>query len=387
MGKLFIDPIGSMVEMLAKMVVNAAFTVLFAVAGIGSKNETVSTQIAGETRWIIVYLSVGSILFAATKMALDRRAESGQAVLKGVLRLLLVSTAASTVIGLFVTLMDRYSLHLLRGALMALGEHMSCSGVGSNMLLLLVGVLLLIAAIIHAVMMWVRLGVMILLMGTLPLAAAASMTDWGTTWWRKHIGWMVAWLLYKPTVGLVLWSGAAMVSLTADEQAAGDAGKIDTQLAGMATLLLSTIALPALLRIIVPATEALGRSDAVGGATMGGVGGVASGAKTLGTGAVKAGLAGLQGPSGSSGRQGPGGASGNKGDAGGPAKHAPLSGGTASSGSRIAAASKHPAVGAVLTAAQVASKTAKGTIKDVARVAQGAVDDANRNEDNGGGRR
>ncbi|MBR7674350.1 hypothetical protein KDA82_15250, partial [Streptomyces daliensis] len=271
---MFGDPIGEMIGVVAKLIINAAYGIFGEAANKQSYDEDVSTAISGQTRWVVIYLAVGSVLFAAAKMALDRRAESGQTALKGVLRVLLVSTMMSTAVIAVAQVVDDYSQYLYQDSMQKLQETLDCDDGFGNMLLLVVGCLLLLSAIIHILLMWIRLGVMILLMGTLPVAAAASMTDWGGTWWRKHLGWMIAWLLYKPTVALVIWSGSAMVSAT------GENGSVDTQIAGMGMLLLSAIALPALMRIIVPATEALG-ADNSGGATMAMAGGIASGAKAL----------------------------------------------------------------------------------------------------------
>ena len=50
------------------------------------------------------------------------------------------------------------------------------------------------------------------------------MTDWGAGWWRKHVGWLIAWLLYKPAVGLIMYSGSVMTGTMAaiDRYRAGD---------------------------------------------------------------------------------------------------------------------------------------------------------------------
>ncbi|MES4886071.1 hypothetical protein ABVB69_37060 [Streptomyces sp. NPDC000349] len=306
-GKLiFGNPIAEMMRVVAKIAMRGAFSIFEAVGTIDSYDENSSGVINRQTQWIVVYLAVGSILFAAIKMALDRRADSGQAALKGILRITLVNTAASTVLITFTILMDRYSDHLFRGALDDLMGGMDCSDEIPSMLLLVLGCLLIVSGIVHALLMWIRLGVMIILMGTLPLAAAASMTEWGGTWWRKHIGWMIAWLLYKPTVSLVFFSGSVMMN--AQATGSDGASKVNTQVAGMGVLLLSAIALPALMRVIVPATEALG-ADSAEKAAMSAAGGVASGAKSLGGGAASlaggpaglaAGAAGAFKPSGAS---------------------------------------------------------------------------------------
>ncbi|WP_267717171.1 hypothetical protein [Streptomyces sp. CoH17] len=263
--------------MVAKLAVSAALEIFESNGDVKSNDVAASNVISGQIRWLVIYLSIGSLLFAAVKMALDRKADAGQTALKGVVRVIVVSAAASTVISTFAVLMDDYSGFLFGRALEELLSGVDCNGDIPNMLLLIIGALLIIAGIIHVLLMYIRLGVMIMLMGTLPLAAAASVTDWGGTWWRKHLGWMIAWLLYKPTVALVMYSGAVMIN-----SAGGD--NVDTQIAGMGVLLLSAIALPALMRVIVPATEALG-GDSVGSTTMG----IASSIATGATGAVAAG--------------------------------------------------------------------------------------------------
>ncbi|GAA4788420.1 hypothetical protein [Streptomyces ziwulingensis] len=403
---MFSDPIGEMIKMVAKIVMRGALGIFDSVGEIDSYDEAASNEINSQIQWIVVYLSIGSILFAAIKMALDRRGEAGQTALKGVMRVTLVNTAASSVIITFIVLMDRYSHHLFEKSLENLMRGIDCSDDIPAMLLLVVGCLLLLAGIIHALLMWIRLGVMIILMGTFPLAAAASMSDWGGNWWRKHLGWLIAWLLYKPTVSLVLYSGSVMVN-------ADNTSQTNTQIAGMGVLLLSAIALPALMRVIVPATEALG-GDSVGQATMGIAGGIASGAKSIAGGALTranpaaAAATAAKAPTGASGSSGssPGRASGGSGGGGGgsggrsgggsgESRASGSSGGGGSSsggggsssggggsssggGSAAAARAPLPVIGAaVLGAAAVAAKTAKGA----ANITASGVSDANRNSD------
>ncbi|MFC9844397.1 hypothetical protein ACFWFF_03750 [Streptomyces sp. NPDC060223] len=382
---MFTDPIGSMIRMVAKIIIQGAIGIFMSVGGIATTDEPASTVISNQTRWIVVYLAIGSILFASAKMALDRRGESGTTALKGILRVILVSAASSAMIATFVNLMDNYSQHLLRGSLLNLMEGIDCNGGIPDMLLLVIGCLLIISGIIHALLMWIRLGVMIVLVGTLPMAAAASMTDWGGTWWRKHIGWMTAWLLYKPTVGLVLYSGAVMVNSSESRN------PVDTQIAGMGLLLLSAVALPALMRIIVPATAALG-GDSVGDATMGVAGGLASGAKSLADSAGRNGGgdsgsspsgAKDSGPSGASKDGGGGGAkgSGSSSEGGGGAGGSTGGGGGGGSGgggAGKAAGAANPALAGMVAAAEVASKVAGGAVN----VMKSGVEGANQGDGN-----
>ncbi|MCX4233229.1 hypothetical protein ACH4Y0_03995 [Streptomyces sp. NPDC020707] len=375
---MFDDPIGEMVSMVAKLVMRAAIGMFEAVGEINSYDEDSSNKVNTQTQWIVTYLAIGSILFAAIKMALDRKGDAGQTALKGVLRVTLVNTAASTVIITFATLMDRYSSHLFRDSLDELMSGIECMSdkVMPAMLMLVVGCLLILAGIIHALLMWIRLGVMVILMGTLPLAASASMTQWGGTWWQKHVGWLIAWLLYKPAVSLIFYSGAVMVNAQGVDQ-------VNTQIAGMGVLLLSAIALPALMRVIVPATEALG-GDSSGQATMGAASGIASGAKSIAGGAISRvgpGASGTQKPSGATGagtgaaaRPDSGGGSSSSGGG------SPASGGrAAAAGGRTTPAAAVPVIGAaVLGAAAVAGKVAKGAVG----VTRSGVEGANSNTSN-----
>ncbi|MFH8470887.1 hypothetical protein [Streptomyces sp. NPDC017991] len=376
---MFSDPIGTMISVVARVVMAGALGLFqSAFTDVQSEDSAASTVISGETRWIVIYLSIGSLLFASIKMALDRRGDAGQVALKGLVRVVVVSAVATTVINSFAMLMDEYSSYLLKSSIEKVLSGIDCSDAIPSMVLLIVGCLLIIAAIIQMILLWVRLGVMILLMGTLPMAAAASMTDWGTTWWRKHLGWMIAWLLYKPTVGLVMYSGATMINKAGADQ-------INTQIAGMAMLLLSAIALPALLRLVVPATAALG-GDSVGSATMSVAGGIASGAKSLAQGSAsesgdeasgaRGGNADAAGgrPEGSEeGRSGggDGGGSSSGGDASGSSE-----GGEQSSGSGGGEQSSGGGGGGGgwLTVAQLAAQAGKGA----ADVAKSGVEGANR---------
>ncbi|MFJ3674025.1 hypothetical protein ACIPSE_47080 [Streptomyces sp. NPDC090106] len=342
------DPIGTILEVIANKVLAGAIAVFGDLTtGIPTLvSDGTANKINQQTQWIVVYTAVGSLIFAAGRMALERRGEAGTVALKGLLRVILVAGAATAVVTAMASLADRYADHLFASGAQQQLTTIGCSG-GEGIpavLLLVLAFLLLIAAIVQTVLLYVRLGVMIILLGTLPVAAAASMTNWGGGWWRKHIGWMVAWLLYKPAAGLVIFGGAAMLS----NDNSGDS-RIHEKIAGIGVLLLSALALPALLKLVVPATAALG--SGAPGSTSAAVGGIASGAKSLG------GVGGSPGAGGMPGAAGPSGASGAAGGSG-----------AAGAGGARAAAAAGPA-GAAAAAAVSAGKF-------VGRVAAGAVDGA-----------
>ncbi|MFI6130617.1 hypothetical protein [Micromonospora sp. NPDC051141] len=292
-------------------------------------DETINNQIHLQTNWLVVSIAVASLLAAAFRMALLRRGQALWTALLGLVRMVLTVGAAWTVLNLLATEADRYSDHLYdQGIKAQLKLIANCGTDGlTAFLLIIIGLLLLVAGCIHVILMYLRLGAMVLLTGTLPLAAAASMTESGGGWWRKHIAWMVAWLAFKPVVGLIMYSGAAMIG-----SVDGDAKHY--KLAGAAILLMAAVALPALMRLVVPAMAALGSGDGVGagvGAGAAAAGAVASGARRIAGGGHGGGTARAPGgggsPSGAA-RGGGGAGAGGASKAGGTSR----AGGAATSG-------------------------------------------------------
>ncbi|KAF2775075.1 hypothetical protein [Streptomyces sp. OM5714] len=316
------NPIGTILDLISKAILGAAVSVF---AGLTARVPTLSgtttaTEVNAQSQWIVVWLAVGSLLFAAARMAIERRGDAGQTALKGILRVILVSAVATTVVTAAARISDDYSNYLFKAGVSRLLQNIGgCSNTSTfnSFLLLILAFLLLIAGIIHTTLLYIRLGVMIVLLGTLPLAAAASMTDWGAGWWRKHIGWMIAWLLYKPATALVMFAGQAMISSSQSSDVTStvaDPAAVE-RIAGISVMLLSAVALPALLKLIVPATAALGGASAASGGMSMAFGAAASGARALG--GIAASLSGQGGAGDDSGPSGAGGSGGSGGAGGG----------------------------------------------------------------------
>ncbi|MEW1647173.1 MULTISPECIES: hypothetical protein [unclassified Streptomyces] len=312
------DPVGTVIGLIAKTILAAAIAVF---AGLADsvptlEDTTTSHDLSDKTSWIVVYLAVGSLLFAAGKMAIERRGTAGVTALKGIMRVVLVSGAATTICLAAARIADSYSTYLFNDSVQSALDNIGACGDNSDIqsfLLLILAFLLLLAGILHTILMYIRLGVMMIMLGTLPMAAAASMTDWGAGWWRKHIGWMISWLLYKPAVALVLNAGMTMIT----QGKTSSNANVNTRIAGIGVMLLSAIALPALLKLVVPATAAMGTGDPM--ASMGQAGNqLASGAVQVGamSGGSGGGGGGQKGPSGASGTGGAGGSSGSAGAGG-----------------------------------------------------------------------
>jgi len=328
----------------------------FPSADSSGKNDAVD-KIGLQINWLVVALAVASLLFAAVRMAIERKGQAGTTAIKGIARMILVAGASSYVIIRLAKLGDDYTSYLYTAGVKEELKSIAQCGTDSltAFLLIIIGLLLIVAGIIHIILLYIRLGVMVLLSGTLPLAAAASMTEWGGSWWRKHIAWMVAWLVFKPAVGLVMYAGAVMINATG-------ASASQQKIAGCGVLLLSAVALPALLRLVVPAAAALGSSDgamsAAGAAA--GVAGKATGA--IAAPAVNSAARRLQGPASASGSSGSGSSGSGSAGSNGSAGSSGMPGSSGSNGSNGRSLGRRVAAGAGRAVAGLASGVAAGAV-------------------------
>lgn len=402
------DPVGTIVDIIARLILRAAISIygqiFTSVKTIPLANGQASSQlqISDQIQWVVAYVAVGSIIYASIRMAIERKGQSGTTALKGIMRLILVAGGGSWVVTRLAIVSDDYTAHLFANATLKVLSNSVCGGGAIEAFLMLVlAFLLIIAAIVQLILLYVRLGVVILLLGTLPLAAVASMTDWGMSWWRKHIGWLIAWLMYKPAAALIMFAGVTMVNSGSNDRgsfAMQDApidfekatSNANMRIAGIAVLLLSAVALPALLKLVMPATAALGTggagaTTAVAGAAAtgamsigaaglsaagqaakpGGARGGPSGASSLGSGGGGSGSGG--GGGGGSGSGG-GGSSGSGGGSGGGGGGSGGGGGGAPKGASPASAAAGPAI--------AAAGAAIGVVSALGKVAGSAVDGA-----------
>ncbi|MER6212963.1 hypothetical protein ABT213_02775 [Streptomyces sp. NPDC001674] len=303
--------------------------------------------ILGETSWIVGYIAVASVLVAAFRMAYERKGQSMQQAFMGMWKVILVSAMAPVIAQSLYAASDAYAKEVYAKA--NLGESaekiVGFTALHSPGTIIVFGILVMLSSFIQIILMYIRLGVLIMLIGTLPIAAASSMTGWGEGWWRKHIGWTTAWLLYKPAAALIIYSATSM---TKDEKS------LDSVIAGMGMLILSVFALPALLKLVVPATAALGGTS--GGTVALNV------ANTIASGAIS-----IASGGGGGGGGGGNGGGGGKGPEGSPSAGAGSSAGGGASGGGGGAAGAAVAVQAAAVVVQAginAANEVAGSLDD-----------------------
>ncbi|MGC4986172.1 hypothetical protein ACLQ18_37215 [Streptomyces sp. DT193] len=330
-----IDEVGSQftdgaVVAFAKAIGDATSEVLKALNGVwmnvnGGDTTGPIAKIDAEVDWLVGYVAVASLLIAAIRMALDRKGQPMKQAFMGMWKVILVGAVAVPVVQALTHASDLYAQDVYDKA--DLGDKaktmLGVLSLDQPGLILVFGLLVMLSCFVQICLMYIRIGVMITLVGTLPLAAASSMTGWGEGWWKKHIGWLAAWLLYKPAAALIIYSATSM---TDDTENLDGTAKLNQTIAGLGMLILAVFALPALLKLIVPATAALGGTSG-GTVTVNAVNNVATGAVSIAAGGAAQGAAGPQGsPSAGAGASASGGAGGAA--AGGAAAAGAATGGT-----------------------------------------------------------
>lgn len=353
-----------------------------------SEHQSNAQWLDGQTEYLTALLAVVSLMIGGMMLMWQRKAEPLKDILAMLIRLILISAGGVSLVALLSQASDEWSAWMLDAAtagsfndtliaLFALNPFSRHSGI---LMAILFGLLAIIAGAIQVVLFMIRQPFLILMVGLWPLTAAATNTDWGRQWFSKLTGWIAAFLLYKPAVAIIFALGLKMMKPDTSDTADGMLNFIQ----GLLLIGMSMVALPALVKLIVPSTASLGSGGGGGvAAALGGIAGMKVASGSGGGGARGAGSsAGSQGtsPSGASGAGDGAGSSGGASGAGAggqvgagastgaeaSAGAAGSAGGAAASGGAAAAAG--PAAPVVLAAGAVA--------QGAAAAAQGAADSA-----------
>lgn len=266
-----------------------------------SGSSTTVGFLQSSTWYIVLTMAVASVILAGIRMAWTQRGEPVRDLLRSLLTLIMVSTIGLTVIQLAVSAGDAFSIGILNAAtdcnVAADTGTSSCFGTNVAGMIALsstspigtIGILILaliaiLMTFVQVALMVVRSAMLVLLAGVLPLTASFTNTPTGNQWFRKSLGWLVAFILYKPAAALIY---AAAFKLVGTDLFAKDDGGIWSIMTGMALMIIALIALPALMRFIAPMVAPAG-GGAAGAAVVGGLAAVgaqaASGAlKKLGS--------------------------------------------------------------------------------------------------------
>lgn len=232
------------------------------------------------TGFATVAIAVGSLIVAGILLMVHQRGEDLRRIAWGMLMMVAASGTAMAIMTSAIGLGDEFSSWVLSEATQGDESHFMVQLLDISVItltpgtpvffLLVIGLVGFIANLVQAVLMLVRSAMLILLVGTIPLAAAASVTGWGQAWLKKTFGWAVAFVLFKPVASLIYAIGIRMV-LNDSFQAENDAGVLYSMLLGVVMLVLATLSLPALVSFMVPAAAGMGGGGSfAAGAALGG---------------------------------------------------------------------------------------------------------------------
>ncbi|MEV0778426.1 hypothetical protein [Streptomyces sp. NPDC050428] len=223
----------------------------------------------GSTLWFTSFTAVLCLLVAAGQLAWQRRGDSARQALQGLLNLVMVSSVGVAAVALLTSAGDKFSVWIIDRStgcrqISATGEPvaqcvgefekrtsamLALGGADSSFLVLIMAVLVITGTVAQIALMIVRMAMLVILTGTLPLAAAASSTPAGRVWFRKSVGWLLAFVLYKPAAAVVY---AAAFSLSGQKQD----NEVVSMVSGVVLIVLACFTLPALMRFAAPVVQA-----------------------------------------------------------------------------------------------------------------------------------
>jgi hypothetical protein len=239
--------------------------------------------IRGYVQWLAVAVAVAGVMWQGILLALSRRPQPLLNVGRGLFYLALWSSIG--VIGPAAALRagDAFSTWVLDRAAGGqaadrLVQLASLSGVSSAGAVVVLGLLMMLAGLVQAVLMLFREGAIVILAGVVVLAAAGSFTNATRPWLPRVVGWMLALICYKPAAALVYAAALAFVGQGHDAR---------TVVVGLAMMILAIVALPVLMKFFTWTTGAATSGEGGGIAALAGASAAAIHARAaLGTGSA-----------------------------------------------------------------------------------------------------
>lgn len=324
-----------------------------------------------------------AIVVAGIRVAWEQRAKPLQDLLKALLTFVVVCGCGTAVVQLLIAWSDDFAVDVVTSAVG--GESFSSAisgmfqqpaergdgaGTASVLMLLLFGQLAALASLFQIVLMLIRSAMLVLLGSTLPLAAAATNTEAGRAWFKKYCAWTLGFIAYKPAAALIY---AAAIKLKDEQMLGPDNSGLMESLTALMMMALAILALPAVLRLAVPATAAVAGGSA-------GMGSMSPDLGSNATGAVNVGPTSSSGRSGGSAGMGASGGGAGASGAGGGAT------GAATTGAKVAGGAALGPVGVAATAARKAAGAFAGAAAHSAGEAGGGSYGASGSRSSGAGR-
>ena len=241
-------------------------------------------QLQDYLRFLLAAVMIASLIVAGIRVIIDGRGDSLRQVAQSLITVVVISGAGLTLASALISIFDETSVWLLntvteesaetfgRRIIPVLWESTQVPGGTVPVLLLaLAGIL---ANIIQMAMIWIRSILLMVIMGLAPIIASTIGTSWGRAWAGKILGFFSGLVLYKLAVSIIY----ATTILFLTSESSGLEGFVSF-LVGVMLMVFAAVCPFALVGLLMP-------TGAMIASSMGGVGGAATGAATVASGAV-----------------------------------------------------------------------------------------------------
>ncbi|MGO1755782.1 MAG: hypothetical protein ACTHZ6_15730 [Brevibacterium aurantiacum] len=276
--------------------------------GIDTESNAVA-QIQANLWWYTGAIAILGMLLALGRMVLSNDFKSLIGVAKPIVNLIIVTGTYAVgirllddagnelAVWLFEQIEANYDGSVGLDALVIMivmkPEHVTAAIGGA----LIVGMLALLGSVVLFAFMIFRDVMVLIMLAFMPTLAASTGTETGDQAFKKANGWLLALLLFKPVAAVVIALGVTLMS--DNTSISGEAeGGIMRPVSGVIIICLASLALPALIKFVVPAASA-GSGAFSGGAALAGAATVAGGAAVIAASAGTGGAAGAAGGGGS----------------------------------------------------------------------------------------
>lgn len=224
----------------------------------GSTSSVVAA-INSEVAPLVALLAVLGIIIGAARLAWEQHSQRGFEIVHGLIVLVLVTGMGVPTLGLLTAGSDAWAMSIIDDATAGtdFGRNLlmliTPTGALAPVLVIIFGLFAILLSIVQIMLLAFRAAALVLMAGLLPVTAAATTTAAGQAQFRKVVAWAIALAAYKPLAALIY---ATAIKLVGTHNLTGGGG-VGSVLIGLTMMLTAVLALPALLKLLVPAMGAL----------------------------------------------------------------------------------------------------------------------------------
>jgi type IV secretion system protein TrbL len=207
---------------------------------------------------LVALLAVLGIIMGGIRLAWEQHSQPGFDLVQGLITLVIATGMGVPMVGLLTSASDEWAESMIQNATSGtdFGRNLvilvAPSGPLAPVLIICFGAVAILLSVAQIMLLAFRAVALVLMAGLLPLTAAMTTTSAGKQHFRKVVAWIVALAIYKPLAALVY---VAAFRLAGTHSLSGSG--IGAVLIGLTMMTLAVLALPILLRLLVPAVGAL----------------------------------------------------------------------------------------------------------------------------------